>query len=206
MNFQVLQRLRKIIRGIKNENLKKFSNSKKLREVFNNMKIGVISDTHDNVQNLKKAIDLFNKEETEFVFHCGDWVSPFMPDFCSELKCKIISVLGNNEGDIYRFLQRSKARNWNIELHNKTAELNINEIKMIVYHGDDFKLLNGLIDSQNYDVVFSGHTHKALIEKKGKTLHINPGSISGIRNSNINDIITVAIYDTIKNTAQIIKL
>jgi predicted phosphodiesterase len=40
------------------------------------MKIGLISDTHDNIQNIQNAISLFNDKHVSFVIHAGDRVSP----------------------------------------------------------------------------------------------------------------------------------
>jgi len=170
------------------------------------MKIGIISDTHDNAVDTLKAVQIFNKEKVSLVIHCGDWVSPFMPDFFSDLNCKVISVWGNNEGDIYRFGMRKQLKGWNIEFHNKTAIIKKDGKMMIVYHGDDPNLLDALIKNQDYDVVFSGHTHKSLIHKYKKTLHINPGSISGLRESKIVNERTIAIYNTKTDEANIINL
>ncbi|HCL90984.1 MAG TPA: YfcE family phosphodiesterase, partial [Candidatus Atribacteria bacterium] len=41
------------------------------------MKIGIISDTHDNLPKIKKAVGIFNREKVELVLHAGDFVSPF---------------------------------------------------------------------------------------------------------------------------------
>jgi len=170
------------------------------------MLIGAISDTHDNVPNLLKAIKVFNERRVELVIHCGDWVSPFMLDFCGELKAKIESVWGNNEGDIYRFLTRHQKKQWNVEFHNISMELEVDGKKLAAYHGDSKPLLRALIASQAYDVVFSGHTHAPLIEKEGKTLHVNPGSTSGLSESSLTKIITVALFDTKQSDAEIINL
>ncbi len=170
------------------------------------MQIGIISDTHDNAINLLKAIKIFNEKKVDLVIHCGDWVSPFMPDFCRELKCKIISVFGNNEGDKYRFLTRRKEKKWNIEFYDKTVELEFDNRKIVIYHGDSKPLLRSLINSQKYDIVFSGHTHASLIEIHKKTLHINPGSTSGLYKSKIVQEITIAIYNTKSNKSEIISL
>jgi uncharacterized protein len=40
------------------------------------MKIGVLSDTHDQDELIRKAVQQFNEEQVAWVFHCGDWVSP----------------------------------------------------------------------------------------------------------------------------------
>lgn len=50
---------------------------------------------------------------------------------------------------------------------------------MAVYHGTSPILLNALVKSGLYDVVVYGHTHKAVIERVGKTLVVNPGELCG---------------------------
>ena len=39
------------------------------------MKIGIISDSHDHWDNIKKAIKVFQDQKTDFVIHLGDYVS-----------------------------------------------------------------------------------------------------------------------------------
>ena len=170
------------------------------------MLIGVISDTHDNAQNLIKAFNVFNKKKVDLVIHCGDWVAPFMIDFCKELDFKIISVFGNNIGDKFRFIKKCQEKEFDIETNDSIAEIDLDGRKAIAFHGDPKQLLDSLIQSQKYDVVFSGHTHKALIEKTGKTLHINPGSTCGIHGSEIDAEITIAFYDTKTDNAEIVNL
>ncbi|MBN1899885.1 metallophosphoesterase family protein, partial [Candidatus Sumerlaeota bacterium] len=41
------------------------------------MIIGIISDTHDHLQMINSAIELFKREMVEAVIHCGDFVAPF---------------------------------------------------------------------------------------------------------------------------------
>ncbi|NIO23209.1 MAG: YfcE family phosphodiesterase, partial [Candidatus Aenigmarchaeota archaeon] len=41
------------------------------------MKIGIMSDTHDQTRRVRKAVDIFNKEKVELVIHCGDIIAPF---------------------------------------------------------------------------------------------------------------------------------
>lgn len=166
------------------------------------MLIGVISDTHDNAVNLIKAVELFNERNVDLVVHCGDWVSPFMPNFCKNLKARMISVFGNNERELQLFVEKFPK----IEFHKTFAELELDNKKVFVYHGDSKPLLSSVVDSGKFDVVFSGHTHIPCDEMKGKTLHLNPGSICGIRGSEVGIMPTVAIYNTKKNTADVIEL
>ena len=34
--------------------------------------IGIISDTHENENAIKKAVEIFKDKNTDFVVHCGD--------------------------------------------------------------------------------------------------------------------------------------
>ncbi|MCD6495052.1 metallophosphoesterase family protein, partial [Candidatus Bipolaricaulota bacterium] len=40
------------------------------------MKIGIISDTHDNMPKIAAAVRLFNEEHIDLVVHAGDFISP----------------------------------------------------------------------------------------------------------------------------------
>ena len=40
------------------------------------MKIGLISDTHDNIKNIENAISVFSNKRVSFVIHAGDIISP----------------------------------------------------------------------------------------------------------------------------------
>ncbi|RLS68418.1 MAG: YfcE family phosphodiesterase, partial [Planctomycetota bacterium] len=42
------------------------------------MKIGILADIHDNVDNLRHAIRLFNALECKAVLLAGDFVSPLV--------------------------------------------------------------------------------------------------------------------------------
>ncbi|MDH7476093.1 MAG: metallophosphoesterase [Microgenomates group bacterium] len=174
------------------------------------MKIGIISDTHDQLESLEKAVKIFQKEKVNLIIHCGDWVSPFVPQFIYTLKPKLTipikSVFGNNEGDYFRFFQRKEKENWKIEFYKETFELEVDKRKIVVYHGSNNILTNALIKSQIYDAVFTGHTHQAIIETFGKTLHINPGSTAGYAFGKITQSKTLALYETKTNQGKIIKL
>ena len=41
------------------------------------------------------------------------------------------------------------------------------------------KLINALAESQKYEVIIYGHTHRTDLRKIGKTLIINPGECGG---------------------------
>lgn len=173
------------------------------------MLVGIISDTHDHLQGLKKALDIFKERKIELLIHCGDWVSPFALEFFDRemqpLKIPVKSVIGNNPGDIKRILQSNDKMKNPIEWPKTvTLELDIEGKKCIVYHGDDYELLDSLIDSQKYDIVFTGHKHCVRNEKLGKTLVINPGATCYASEGNIIKKASVALYDSKTEKVEII--
>ena len=68
------------------------------------MKIGLISDTHDDINNVQKAIEIFKEEKVSLIIHAGDFIFPGVIDEFKKLKdelpgIRIIGVLGNNDGE-----------------------------------------------------------------------------------------------------------
>ena len=42
------------------------------------MIIAVMSDSHDNIWNLRKALTIIKKQKAKMIIHCGDFIAPFM--------------------------------------------------------------------------------------------------------------------------------
>ena len=62
------------------------------------MKIGIISDTHDNIDNILKSVREFNNRQVDLVLHAGDFVSPIAVESFAGIK--LVGILGNNDTDI----------------------------------------------------------------------------------------------------------
>lgn len=166
------------------------------------MKIGVISDTHDQRQRILEAIDIFNKEKVGLVIHCGDWVAPFSAARFKALECPIKGIFGNNDGDKNMHRERNGGF---IEYHDEKMEITVDGRKIFVTHGHLPQLLDDALKSGKYDAVFSGHTHVAHVKKEGKTLWLNPGTLVDETSKKIKGM-SIAIYDTATNNAKLIKL
>ena len=173
------------------------------------MKVGVISDTHDRLESIKKAIDIFKKEKVGLIIHCGDWVSCYTLEYfdfvLKDYKVPVKSVFGNNEGDVKRLLERNSELINPIEFALKQVfEIKIGKRKVAVYHGQDNVILNALIKSKAYDSVFTGHTHIVKNTFVDNTLVLNPGSTCFAADSKIIKDASTAIYNSDSNSAKII--
>jgi putative phosphoesterase len=169
------------------------------------MKVGIISDTHDQVDLIIKAIKVFNKEKVGLVYHLGDYCAPFWLHLFKDLKCKVKGIFGNNDGDIYKHLKWAPK---NMEFFDKFHVDTVNNKKICLVHGDPEELVQALFESKRYDVLLRGHNHLAEIKKNQRTLLINPGSLvkpfKGLKFRWTKP--SVAIYNTISNKARIIEL
>jgi len=178
------------------------------------MKLGIISDTHDRLDTLELAIKKLADEKVGAIIHCGDWVSPFVLEFFDQtcqkygLSAPTYSVFGNNDGaDALRVIQRNNALKNPVHFSSKPSyPLELDGKKIIIYHGHDKNLLNGLIQSGKYDVVFHGHTHIPRNEVIGNTLVFNPGSTAKARQSRFVDDVTLGLYETQTGKGEIIYL
>jgi putative phosphoesterase len=165
------------------------------------MLIGVISDSHDNIPLIKKAVQTLNEKKVELVLHAGDYVAGFVIPQLAKLNCKAVGVLGNNDGD-HELLRKRFSETKNCVLHDRFAQVTVDGYKIGLLHGHEIELLSAIIDSGYFDAVVHGHSHNYSIEHKGKTLAVNPGELCGY----LTGKPTIAIIDTAKNDVQIVPL
>lgn len=135
------------------------------------MLVGVISDTHDDMASIKKAVQILNDRGVSRIIHAGDIVSPFTFEVFRDLKGDFTGIFGNNDGD--RILLREKSGN---NIHNQPLILNIDKKKIIVVH--EPYIVDELAESGHFDIVIYGHTHKPDVRRVRDTLIINPGKVA----------------------------
>lgn len=151
------------------------------------MYIGICSDSHDHVDHIQLAVKLFQKQRVDLVLHAGDYCSPFTIPLFRELP--LHGVFGNNDGDHYLLMKKfQEAGVW---LHGGFYAFDADGCSVALYHGTYPEITESLELSGKYDLVITGHTHTARIEKKGETVTLNPGTIHGFGSAG-----TVALLDT----------
>jgi len=165
------------------------------------MLIGAISDSHDNLPQIEKAVQALNNHRVGLVLHAGDYVAGFVVPKFKALNCKLIGVFGNNDGD-HELLKKRFGETNNCTIHDRFTTVTIEGYRVALLHGHETELLNAIIDSESFDAVIHGHSHNVGIDRKGKTLSINPGELCGY----LTGKPTLAILDTDKNEAKIIEL
>lgn len=158
------------------------------------MKIAVLSDCHDRLENLEKV--LASAEEAEVALFCGDYCAPFTLKALAEgFDGPVHSVFGNNDGDAFLLLAVAQKAG-NVTLHQPMADLDLDGRRIAVVHYPEFG--EALALSGKYDAVFSGHNHTAEANTLGSTLWANPGEVMGRFGKP-----SFGIYDTSTNAFEI---
>lgn len=141
------------------------------------MHIAVISDIHDNIWNLERALEMVKKYQPQALLMLGDLCSPFIvAQLAKAIECPIHIVFGNNDGDTF-LISKVASDFTHVMLHGQFAEFEFGGRRIAINHYPDIS--ERIAQSGVYDAVFSGHDHKRYTHTFGKTLWANPGEIMG---------------------------
>jgi len=159
------------------------------------MFIGIISDTHDNLPVIRMAVEVFNERKVGHVIHAGDFTSPFTFRALKHLACDFTGIYGNNDGERVLLQKLSHAR-----IFTQPYILELANRKIVIMH--EHQVVDALADSGHFDLVIYGHTHEPDIRKRGNTLIVNPGELSGW----LHGTSTIAVADLATLSAELIAL
>lgn len=146
------------------------------------MKIGVISDTHGNIDAFKRAMTFF--DGADLIVHAGDvlyhpprmgytdgYDIPALAEYLNELSIPIVIAQGNCDAQVYEELLE-------MPVQAPYAFAQLGDIRIVINHGHLLSR-NGMIDTgRRYKARYfvSGHTHMPVLEDVGDLVLMNPGS------------------------------
>ncbi len=136
------------------------------------MRIGILSDTHDQVIRTSLAVRRLIEEGAEFLIHCGDLTRPAIVNECVGVTTYF--VFGNNDYDEVG-LRRAMSLTGGICL-GRSGEITLAGKKIAVTHGDLATEVRRLAALQP-DYLFFGHSHFPADDREGRTRYINPGAL-----------------------------
>ena len=163
------------------------------------MKLGVMSDSHDHLGNIGKAVAAFTERRIGSLIHGGDMCSPFvfrqleaLREFCPSM----YAVFGNNDGD--RVLLTEKGRGFCM-FRDGAMTLELGGRRIAVMHYPD--VAESLHRSGDFDLVIYGHSHQVRMEGSDRIL-LNPGSCAGY----LSEKATIAVVDLVSLEVELIEL
>ncbi len=139
------------------------------------MKIGVLSDTHANLENTKKAVEIFRQEGVEEIIHCGDIGAAEVVNLLAELDVPCHFVFGNTD---FPQTMRTAILNAGQTCWDYLGMMTREGRQIAFLHGHDWRTLDELIESQRFDLIRTGHTHEFHCMIQGKTHLLNPGALN----------------------------
>ncbi|MCX6094733.1 MAG: metallophosphoesterase [Candidatus Bipolaricaulota bacterium] len=172
------------------------------------MKIGIVSDTHDNLPAIERIVERLNAEKVDLVLHAGDFVSPFTAGPFGKLGAPLVGVFGNNDGDRLHLARRFDEIG-TIYAGHHTFE--VDGVRVVLMH--EPKSIDALAASGAYDLVVYGHTHKVDVRParsagsgplaapgQPAAAVVNPGEACGW----LTGRSTAVLFDTKTRTAEVV--
>lgn len=157
------------------------------------MKVGIISDTHDNLPKVAAAASELKKIGVGYCLHCGDYIAPFTAAPLKRADAPFFGVFGNNDGEKEGLINAYASMG---KIVQQPGFITIEGVRFALFHEPRKRW-----DDIDADVVCFGHTHRAVIETDQSRQIINPGEIGGW----VTGETTFVVYDTSERTARLVK-
>jgi putative phosphoesterase len=170
--------------------------------------VGVMSDSHDNLKNVRKVLKIFEDEGIGVLIHLGDIVSPFTLRLIGEWarfrSVTVEAVYGNNCGEKLGLLRVATGLGINLGEPPRTIEIGGRRILLVHGFGsreNTLEIVNALAVSNRWDIILYGHTHEPDLRRADGTLILNPGETGATLGP-----ASIAVLDTEKLAGRIIPL
>ena len=164
------------------------------------MKIAIMSDVHDQRDNLTRCLDSIKKNGCDQIIHLGDYWAPWL---CVKplVECwiPVFGIWWNNDWEKRRITQFFEWSKWCEIAWTVYAEREFDWKKFFMVHYHD--IYETIARSWDFDVVFYGHNHLKNELMIWDTLVINPWALAGNKEAP-----SYAIYDTTTHTVEFIEL
>jgi putative phosphoesterase len=158
------------------------------------VRIGVVSDTHNHLANVRRIVELLNAARVDRVIHTGDITQAKTLDVLAALEAPLHGVFGNN--DLERPALDAAITRHGFQFGEGALELAWAGRRIVVVH--DPRELAAL---PRPDLALHGHTHQLRIERSAGTLIFNPGECAG----HMPGLNAVGIVDLASLSAEIVN-
>lgn len=137
------------------------------------MRIAVVSDTHNNLRNVQRIVELLNAADVARVVHTGDITQARTLELLARLHAPLVGVYGNNDE---REAIAPVAARYAMRLVDGSLSFEAAGRRVGVIH-DPYQIDDALLD---HDLVLHGHNHRLVLERRGGALLFNPGECAGM--------------------------
>ncbi len=161
------------------------------------MRIGVVSDTHNNLKNVAKIVEIFNAVEVDRVVHTGDITQAKTLDVFAHLDAPMFGVFGNNDQE--RDALEAAIAKHKFNFYDPPFTTTWCDRKLIVVH-DPLEFDGHL--AAHHQLALHGHTHRYRLEQWGdQTCIFNPGECAG----HMPDLNAVGVVDLVTMQTELLR-
>jgi putative phosphoesterase len=139
------------------------------------VKIGIVSDSHDHVNQLTRVMDVFRSARVDAIVHAGDFVAPFCCKILVKQGVPVYGVLGNNDGEV-RGLQALLGN----DVKKGARRIQLAGKKITIIHDIAKLALPQERAEHQTDIIIYGHTHVVDLSTKSDMRMVNPGECCGL--------------------------
>ena len=140
------------------------------------MRAAVISDTHDAIFSTQDVLKMIAAEGVDTIIHCGDMTTAYTAELFKDFF--VYHAWGNNDFDTFGIkfaLQGCKPGSCSDRWIKGVFDGKL----FAAVHEEYSREFASLMDSELFDYIFVGHTHRKSDRTEGRTRIINPGAIGG---------------------------
>ncbi len=160
------------------------------------MRIGIVSDTHNNLKNVARIVALFNAAAVDRVIHTGDITQAKTIHAFADLTAPLWGVFGNNDQE--RDTLHTAIDALGFSFCDPPLELVWHERRIIVVH--DPRDLDSTLAADHH-LALHGHTHRHRLERSTSQLIFNPGECAG----HLDGYNAVGVIDLATLDAQLLR-
>ena len=157
------------------------------------MLAGIVSDTHDRLPMMDKALAVFSQRGAEALIHPGDVVAPFAAKRLREWTGPLFVIYGNNDGE------RAGLKQVLPEIQDGPLFIELGGRNILVHHFIDWCKPSQI---ERAEVIITGHTHEVVHERRDGKLFVNPGECCGW----VSGRCTAALLETDTLSVEILEL
>jgi len=140
--------------------------------------LGVISNSDGRADAVSAALNIFRAAEATLAVHCGDVGGRHVLDaLASSTSVPGAFVWGDRDSDRMGLMRY--AHSVGVDCLGLIGDLEFDQKRIAVLHGDDRKLLRRILDEQQHDILLIGHEMNLEDYTVGRTRVLNPGPLRG---------------------------
>jgi putative phosphoesterase len=159
------------------------------------VRIAVVSDTHNNLRNVARIVELVNAAGVERVVHTGDITQAKTLELLARLHAPLVGVYGNNDE---REAIAPVAAQYAMQLVDGHLSFEAAGRRIGVIH-DPYDIDAALLAA--HDLVLHGHNHRLVLEHRNGALLFNPGECAGFMDGHN----AVGVVDLVKLEVELLR-